>query len=270
MTNDINTTGKLTSDAIKELKLATEKVSTEATKTPLEVAKDQLSVLDNMDNTLQRIAMSGAFGMSINKDTGKDTGGGMELANTIGKYAKESGVETLINSVKGEMSSFNTTLIDFYGSGLTLVSGMLATLNTNIATYITETKNAMDFAMSVIATRTPDTSAPTTTGYDVYLPPGSSKYVSTGFGELIKLDKMDASLNLPESDMKNLFDYANLGEKMAKTKPFQLTNPEKMNTINEYVEQKIITESISKKEVTVGGETSVKINIDSNLIAALA
>ena len=257
-TSEIVQASKLTVDQITELKNQAKKVEEESTKDPLTVAKDQLSVLENMDKSLERLKMAGVKGTDFDK--------GNELVKTIEKLATPTGMEGLQKKIEGEIGSVTTAGTGLYEGALTALNTTVTTLTSNVEEFVTTLSNAID-AINLNAGTTPPTTSniPVQGENDVYLPAGNSKYISSGFGDLIKLNNMDASLNIPEDDMKNLFDYANLGEKILKTGPPMLNYNQKTKVISDYVEQKIITESISKKEVTVGGETSVKINIDSNL-----
>jgi hypothetical protein len=113
---------------------------------------------------------------------------------------------------------------------------------------------------------TPTPSAPTPTeAYDIYIPAGTNKTISTGFGDLINLNKGDASLNIPQEDMETLFNYANLGDKMSKMVPNSKMTESKVGTLTNYIEQKIVTETTSKQEVNVGGSADINIKIDSNI-----
>jgi hypothetical protein len=218
-----------------------------------QVAKDQLTVQEKMALSLEQIRNAGIFGF---KGKEGDLTGKLEGMTTAAQ------MEQLKTNLKeGIRDTLSPQIVDLY-----------ATQATNFTDYVTQQMGKITATIQNMITAmsntnfTPTPSAPTPTeAYDIYIPAGTNKTISTGFGDLINLNKGDASLNIPQEDMETLFNYANLGDKMSKMVPNSKMTESKVGTLTNYIEQKIVTETTSKQEVNVGGSADINIKIDSNI-----
>ncbi len=221
-----------------------------------ETATQQLSVQQKMLISLEQIRNSGIFGVGL--------GGGGKMLGKIEEQTilDNQELKTLQTKIQTEIGNISTDIIGYYTTALTSFNAKMIELQNKVVDMATNLKNLM---ATTNTTSTADTANQVVTGFDVFIPAGGQKTISSGFGDLIKLDKMDASLNIPQADMENLFNYANLGDKASKLLPTAMSVGGKVGSLNEAVEQKIKLESTNTQQVNIAGSTDINIKIDSNL-----
>lgn len=219
-------------------------------------ATQQLSVQQKMLITLEQIRNSGIFGVGLG-------GGGKMLGNIEEQTILDNEeLKKLQTKIQTQIGNISTYIIGYYTAALTSFNTKMIELQNKVVDMATNLKNLM---ATTNTTSTADTANQVVTGFDVFIPAGGQKTISSGFGDLIKLDKMDASLNIPQADMENLFNYANLGDKASKLLPTAMSVGGKVGSLNEAVEQKIKLESTNTQQVNIAGSTDINIKIDSNL-----
>ena len=240
---------ELNASKIDELRKKQEKVEEE--KDPLVIAGKQLTAQEKMAITLEEMKNSVIFrtGYQERQKVVKETEDVTMYGNLKTSYEKVQ------KEFDDNMTTIQTTLTAGYESASTLIQKTVD----GFTNRFTEMVNNMTKIVNKTINFTSET------GDDVYIPAGTNKTISTGFGNLINLNKGDASLNIPQEDMDNLLNYANFGDKMSKMVPNTKIPESKVGTLTNYIEQKIVTETTSKQEVNVGGSADINIKIDSNI-----
>jgi len=242
---------ELNASKIDELRKKQEKVEEE--KDPLVIAGKQLTAQEKMAITLEEMKNSVIFrtGYQERQNVIKQTEDVTMYGNLKTSYAE---VQKVFDKADN-MVKIQETLTAGYESASTLIQKTVD----GFTTRFTEMVNNMTKLVNKTINFTSEN------GDDVYIPAGTNKTISTGFGNLINLNKGDASLNIPQEDMDNLLNYANFGDKMSKMVPNTKIPESKVGTLTNYIEQKIVTETTSKQEVNVGGSADINIKIDSNI-----
>jgi hypothetical protein len=240
---------ELNASKIDELRKKQEKVEEE--KDPLVIAGKQLTAQEKMAITLEEMKNSVIFrtGYQERQKVVKETEDVTMYGNLKTSYEKVQ------KEFDDNMTTIQTTLTAGYESASTLIQKTVD----GFTNRFTEMVNNMTKIVNKTINFTSES------GDDVYIPAGTNKTISTGFGNLINLNKGDASLNIPQEDMDNLLNYANFGDKMSKMVPNTKIPESKVGTLTNYIEQKIVTETTSKQEVNVGGSADINIKIDSNI-----
>jgi hypothetical protein len=250
---------KLTSAKIEEMKKA--QAVAEADKDPLVIARNQLTVQEKMELSLEKIRTAGALGIDYNK--------GKKLYENLENMADSEKVGQLQEKIMdGFQKNIQDVLVNYYGKALKEYEKNMTKLIKLTDKAITDLQTALAVFSKGSSETPPEDAGRKGTeipGDDVYIPAGTNKTISTGFGNLINLNKGDASLNIPQEDMDRLLSYANLGDKMSKMVPNSKMTESKVGTLTNYIEQKIVTETTSKQEVNVGGSADINIKIDSNI-----
>lgn len=218
-----------------------------------ETATQQLSVQTKMAKTLEMIQNQLTF--QFKPGDIKDL---LKANESVTMYG-DNPYKNLFDNFKNESDGIIGTITGFY----TELSNINKTFITTISNTFGDLISNLDTVLNKILTAAGDIKIETE--QDVFIPAGGQKTISSGFGDLIKLDKMDASLNIPQADMENLFNYANLGDKASKLLPTAMSVGGKVGSLNEAVEQKIKLESTNTQQVNIGGSTDINIKIDSNL-----
>jgi len=220
-----------------------------------ETATQQLSVQTKMAKTLEMIQNQLTFQFKPGDITKLLNANENVTMYGEGKDTYDELFKSFANnsvSIIGTITTFNTELSKIDKDFIKTISDSFATLVANLNTALDK---IIDAAKAIKIE----------TEQDVFIPAGGQKTISSGFGDLIKLDKMDASLNIPQADMENLFNYANLGDKASKLLPTAMSVGGKVGSLNEVVEQKIKLESTNTQQVNIAGSTDINIKIDSNL-----
>ena len=218
------------------------------------IAQQQLSVQDKMAKSLEEIKNAGIFGVGLDK--------GKKITGAIGTMAEDPAIKILTDKVQETITQTGglaDKAIEKYTDTIDVFNTTMTNLNNAIITNIQTIKNAL----TQLPLGPPSTGTTPTTGFDVFIPPTEGKTISTGLGQMIKLSPLDASLNIPMEDMSNLFDYANLGNKMSKIKPSEINIGKEVETLSQYVEQKVTVEKVN--QLNVAGSTDVNLKIESNI-----
>lgn len=242
---------ELNASKIDELRKKQEKVEEE--KDPLVIAGKQLTAQEKMAITLEEMKNSVIFrtGYQERQNVIKQTEDVTMYGNLKKSYAEVQKVFDKADNMVKIQETLN--------AGYETASKLIQKTVDGFTTRFTEMVNNMTKIVNKTINFTSES------GDDVYIPAGTNKTISTGFGDLINLNKGDASLNIPQEDMETLFNYANLGDKMSKMVPNSKMTESKVGTLTNYIEQKIVTETTSKQEVNVGGSADINIKIDSNI-----
>lgn len=221
---------------------------------PLKIAQKQLSVQDDMAKSLEEIKNAGIFGV------GK--GRGAQITGAIDQMAQDPALKKLSDDLQVKIAAqggIADKAIETYTGAITKAHDAMNVLTNSII----DTSNKIITAIKTLETTAKPGQTNPNIGFDVFIPPTEGKTISTGLGEMIKLSPLDASLNIPMEDMTNLFDYANLGSKMSQIKPNEISVGKEVETLSQYVEQKVIMENVSS--INLGGSTDINLKIESNI-----
>jgi len=269
---------KAGSQAMLDLKAAQK----DAEKKPEDIAREQLSVQDKMAKTLEEIKNAGIFGVGQQK--------GLQIPEKIDDkligVAKTFGqtLETNVNTY-----GVGNTIVQTYTNTLTTLNTVITNSTSNMTTLIADMERRMKKTASETAdgdgdgfVGTADSDDADPSVHDFFLPPGTNRMVSTGFGDMInfKPDNRDALLGAPEEDINNMIKFANLGEKfsnvilenknlgetMINAIPKEKSFEKNTETLTQYVEQKIVNEN--NTNVKLGVEPiSVSVKLDGTNIS---
>jgi hypothetical protein len=236
-----------------------------------------------MAKTLEEIKNAGIFGTGLQK--------GLEIPSKIDAElisAAKNFQNTLETSIATQKAG--QAIVDTYALSLTTLNDVIISSTNNINNLIANMKRKAK------KTATPDEIDADKDGFpatididdsdfnvhDFYLPPGTNRMISTGFGEMLnfKPDNRDALLGAPADDINNMIMFANLGEKFSnaisenKTLGETITSaiPKEKSfernteTLTQYVEQKIVNEN--NTNVKLGVEPiSVSVKLDGTNIS---
>lgn len=247
----------LTNTNIAELR----KFQDEANKAPIDVAKDQLSVQKLMVLRLEEIKNAGIFGTGV--ETGLKIPASIEtkligVANTF--------ANTLETKIKG--STLPATIIESYDKSLTAlnkvitdqtnkINNLVKTAENRIKTLSQDGKDIKYNNNGITEDKDNDPNTPD----DFILPSGSNTMITADFGGMLKKivpNNDDTLLGMPKESMDSLFKYANFGGEMSTMVPKEKSFDKNIQTLSQYVEQKIVTENTSNVKL---GVEPISVNV---------
>jgi hypothetical protein len=247
----------LTNTNIAELR----KFQDEANKAPIDVAKDQLSVQKLMVLRLEEIKNAGIFGTGV--ETGLKIPASIEtkligVANTF--------ANTLETKIKG--STLPATIIESYDKSLTALNKVITDQTNKINNLVKRAeiriKDLSEKGKDIKYNNngiTEDKDNDPNTPDDFILPSGSNTMITADFGGMIKKivpNNNDTLLGMPKESMDSLFKYANFGGEMNTMVPKEKSFDKNIQTLSQYVEQKIVTENTSNVKL---GVEPISVNV---------
>ena len=250
---------KLTSQQIADLKA----YQVEANKQPIDIAKEQLTVQDKMAKTLEEIKNAGIFGTKLET--------GMKIPSTIDddliKKAQSfsNTLQTNFEAYKiGEavVASYTNTLSKL-SSSITYIESQMANMMIDMKTRMSNTaESGLDTDNDGIPDYTdPDADGNPDTPNDFFLPSDSKTMITADFGGMIKKivpNNDDTLLGMPKESMESLFKYANFGGEVSTMVPKEKNFEKNVQTLSQYVEQKIVTENTSNVKL---GVEPISVNV---------
>lgn len=247
----------LTNTNIAELR----KFQDEANKAPIDVAKDQLSVQKLMVLRLEEIKNAGIFGTGV--ETGLKIPASIEtkligVANTF--------ANTLETKIKG--STLPATIIESYDKSLTALNKVITDQTNKINNLVKRAeiriKDLSEKGKDIKYNNngiTEDKDNDPNTPDDFILPSGSNTMITADFGGMLKKivpNNDDTLLGMPKESMDSLFKYANFGGEMNTMVPKEKSFDKNIQTLSQYVEQKIVTENTSNVKL---GVEPISVNV---------
>jgi len=247
---------KLTNQQIAELKA----YQIEANKTPEVVAKEQLTVQESMDKTLIAIKNAGVF------STGKEKG--MEIPKTIETQLVTT-AENFAKTLQGEMTkvAIGDTVVNAYTSTVDTLTKVIEHTTQQIGNMVDDFKDLLKKSSTKTTIKynddgtTIDNDNDPSTPDDFILPSGSNTMITADFGGMIKKivpNNDDTLLGMPKESMGSLFKYANLGGEASTMIPKEKNFDKNVQTLSQYVEQKIVTENTSNVKL---GIDPISVNV---------
>ena len=247
----------LTNTNIAELR----KFQDEANKAPIDVAKDQLSVQKLMVLRLEEIKNAGIFGTGV--ETGLKIPASIET-KLIG--AANTFANTLETKIKG--STLPATIIESYDKSLTALNKVITDQTNKINNLVKRAeiriKDLSEKGKDIKYNNngiTEDKDNDPNTPDDFILPSGSNTMITADFGGMLKKivpNNDDTLLGMPKESMDSLFKYANFGGEMSTMVPKEKSFDKNIQTLSQYVEQKIVTENTSNVKL---GVEPISVNV---------
>lgn len=250
----------LTSQQITDLKA----FQKEANRTPEEVAKQQLSTQDKMAKTLEEIKNAGIFGVGKEK--------GMEIPTILNDKmvsAAQNFSDTLVSKMSTSSPNIGDSIISAYNATVTTLSNVIVNTTNNIGDMIDDlitasnkiakasvTDNDGDGVKNDVDSQPDDPNV-----QDFFLPSDSNTMITADFGGMIKKivpNNDDTLLGMPKESMESLFKYANLGGEVSTMVPKEKNFEKNVQTLSQYVEQKIVTENTSNVKL---GVEPISVNV---------
>jgi hypothetical protein len=252
----------LTSQQITDLKA----FQKEANRTPEEVAKQQLSTQDKMAKTLEEIKNAGIFGVGKEK--------GMEIPTILNDKminAAQIFSDTLVSKMSTSSPNIGDSIISAYNATVTTLSNVIVNTTNNIGDMIDDLITASNKIAKATVTDSdgdgipndtdPDDDNNPSTPDDFFLPSDSRTMITADFGGMVKKiipNNDDTLLGMPKESMESLFKYANLGGEVSTMVPKEKNFEKNVQTLSQYVEQKIVTENTSNVKL---GVEPISVNV---------
>jgi hypothetical protein len=250
---------KLTSQQIADLKA----YQLEAKKEPIDIAKEQLSVQDKMAKTLEEIKNAGIFGTKLET--------GMQIPSTIDDKLIGK-AQSFSNTLQTNFEAYKIgeAVVATYTNTFTKLSNTITYVESQIANMMLDMKTRMgNTAISELDTDNdgipdytdPDDDNDPLTPNDFFLPSDSNTMITADFGGMIKKivpNNDDTLLGMPKESMESLFKYANLGGEVSTMVPKEKNFEKNVQTLSQYVEQKIVTENTSNVKL---GVEPISVNV---------
>jgi hypothetical protein len=249
----------LTDTQVTNLIAEQKKFRDEMGKDPKEIALQQLSVQDKMAKTLEEIKNAGIFGTGLKK--------GMEIPDVISKdmiTTSQDFGDTLKKGV--ETYKVGTAIVDAYTTSLNTLNDFITLQTNNINTIMVNMKRKIkeeseEKAPTRINDGTVDKDNDPSTPNDFFLPSDSRTMITADFGGMVKKiipNNDDTLLGMPKESMESLFKYANLGGEVSTMVPKEKNFEKNVQTLSQYVEQKIVTENTSNVKL---GVEPISVNV---------
>ena len=251
---------KLTSQQIADLKA----YQIEANKTPEVVAKEQLTVQENMAKTLSEIKNAGIFA------TGKEKG--MEIPKTIEENLVTT-AEDFAKKLQDKMTDvkIGDAVVNAYTTTVETLTKVIEKTTQEIGNMVDDLRKVLEKSAKteIEATSkklntdgiTEDKDNNPATPNDFILPSGSNTMITADFGGMLKKivpNNNYALLGMPKESMDSLFKYANLGGEASTMIPKEKNFDKNVQTLSQYVEQKIVTENTSNVKL---GIDPISVNV---------
>jgi hypothetical protein len=250
----------LTSQQITDLKA----FQKEANRTPEEVAKQQLSTQDKMAKTLEEIKNAGIFGVGKEK--------GMEIPTILNDKmvsAAQNFSDTLVSKMSTSSPNIGDSIISAYNATVTTLSNVIVNTTNNIGDMIDDLITASNKIAKASVTDSDgdgvkndvDSQPDDPNVQDFFLPSDSNTMITADFGGMIKKivpNNDDTLLGMPKESMESLFKYANLGGEVSTMVPKEKNFEKNVQTLSQYVEQKIVTENTSNVKL---GVEPISVNV---------
>ena len=251
---------KLTSQQIADLKA----YQIEANKTPEVVAKEQLTVQENMAKTLSEIKNAGIFA------TGKEKG--MEIPKTIEENLVTT-AEDFAKKLQDKMTDvkIGDAVVNAYTTTVETFTKVIEKTTQEIGNMVDDLRKVLEKSAKteIEATSkklntdgiTEDKDNNPATPNDFILPSGSNTMITADFGGMLKKivpNNNDTLLGMPKESMDSLFKYANLGGEASTMIPKEKNFDKNVQTLSQYVEQKIVTENTSNVKL---GIDPISVNV---------
>ena len=274
-TDELKDVTSLTTDEIKKLK----DYQKEADKDPKEIAVDQLSVQKKMSNTLDEIKQQNIFQFSQgnisallestkkltmyegfkkdDKTTPQD-----ESAITLTKE-----FESLFTKIKDNSNDIITPSLEAYKNIVDVNTTFITTITAGYTAMVSATVTLLKALPAVAGKKknndgiTEDRDNNPETPEDFILPSGSNTMITADFGGMLKKivpNNDDTLLGMPKESMDSLFKYANFGGEMNTMVPKEKSFDKNIQTLSQYVEQKIVTENTSNVKL---GVEPISVNV---------
>ena len=229
-----------------------------------EIANQQLTVLQKVDATLLGIKNAGIF------STGKEKG--MEIPKTIEenlvikaeKFAKE--LQDKMTDAK-----IGDAVVKAYTTTVETLTKVIEKTTQEIGDMVDDLRDALKKSAKteIEATSkklntdgiTEDKDNNPATPNDFILPSGSNTMITADFGGMLKKivpNNNDTLLGMPKESMDSLFKYANLGGEASTMIPKEKNFDKNVQTLSQYVEQKIVTENTSNVKL---GIDPISVNV---------
>jgi hypothetical protein len=250
----------LTSQQITDLKA----FQKEANRTPEEVAKQQLSTQDKMAKTLEEIKNAGIFGVGKEK--------GMEIPTILNDKmvsAAQNFSDTLVSKMSTASPNIGDSIISAYNATVTTLSNVIVNTTNNIGDMIDDLITASNKIAKASVSDSDgdgvkndvDSKPDDPNVQDFFLPSDSNTMITADFGGMIKKivpNNDDTLLGMPKESMESLFKYANLGGEVSTMVPKEKNFEKNVQTLSQYVEQKIVTENTSNVKL---GVEPISVNV---------
>ncbi len=253
----------LTDTQVTNLIAEQKKFRDEMGKDPKEIALQQLSVQDKMAKTLEEIKNAGIFGTGLKK--------GMEIPSTIDDKLIDK-AQSFSNTLQTSFDTYNVgeAVVSTYTNTLNKLSSTITYIESQIANMIvtmtTKMGNTAESGLDTDNDGIPDYTDPDADGNpstpnDFFLPSDSRTMITADFGGMIKKivpNNDDTLLGMPKESMESLFKYANLGGEVSTMVPKEKNFEKNVQTLSQYVEQKIVTENTSNVKL---GVEPISVNV---------
>lgn len=250
---------KLTSQQIADLKA----YQIEANKTPEVVAKEQLTVQENMAKTLLEIKNAGVFA------TGKEKG--MEIPKKIEENLVTT-AEDFAKKLQDKMTDvkIGDAVVNAYTTTVETLTKVIEKTTQEIGNMVDDLRKVLEKSAKTekeaTSTKlntdgTVDKDNNPATPNDFILPSGSNTMITADFGGMLKKivpNNNDTLLGMPKESMDSLFKYANLGGEVSTMIPKEKNFDKNVQTLSQYVEQKIVTENTSNVKL---GIDPISVNV---------
>jgi hypothetical protein len=250
----------LTSQQITDLKA----FQKEANRTPEEVAKQQLSTQDKMAKTLEEIKNAGIFGVGKEK--------GMEIPTILNDKmvsAAQNFSDTLVSKMSTASPNIGDSIISAYNATVTTLSNVIVNTTNNIGDMIDDLITASNKIAKASVSDSDgdgvkndvDSKPDDPNVQDFFLPSDSNTMITADFGGMIKKivpNNDDTLLGMPKESMESLFKYSNLGGEVSTMVPKEKNFEKNVQTLSQYVEQKIVTENTSNVKL---GVEPISVNV---------
>jgi hypothetical protein len=219
-----------------------------------------------MAKTLEEIKNAGIFGVGKEK--------GMEIPTILNDKminAAQIFSDTLVSKMSTSSPNIGDSIISAYNATVTTLSNVIVNTTNNIGDMIDDLITASNKIAKATVTDSdgdgipndtdPDDDNNPSTPDDFFLPSDSRTMITADFGGMVKKiipNNDDTLLGMPKESMESLFKYANLGGEVSTMVPKEKNFEKNVQTLSQYVEQKIVTENTSNVKL---GVEPISVNV---------
>jgi hypothetical protein len=261
---------KLSDNQIQQLIQEQQELTKDMSKDPKEIALKQLSVSETMSKTLEQIQQQNIFKFDESqRKTLLETNKGLTMYGkdpTTGKQHDASGNFIFAKEYKelfDKMTQEGKTVIDLsldaYEKIVEIDKKYIETITNGYTTMVNGLSTLLTKLVNVVSTGT--TSVPTIQTNDFFLPSDSKTMITSDFGGMTKKiipNNDDTLLGMPKESMESLFKYDNFGGEVSTMVPKEKNFDKNVQTLTQYVEQKIVTENTSNVKL---GVDPINVNV---------